>query len=233
MSKSKQAVFCFICAFIVIFLTTGCMASPQQKEFEVVGKGGSKSYIIDHDHSNPQGIGGIASADKSTGNILKPNEPVWTPQYQLPSDWQINLDNPEMSRRYTERSLPDELTIFSLGPSAENYSAEFTRDRLYAKMLCADTREKLFINCAKGFEKFKMKFENYEGFVLRYYGNWQSDTRQINEIFLTHQEKLIHIQTKGELYNIRPAILKMLETIEWQFQKVPSGNTLETEEKSL
>lgn len=166
-------------------------------------------------------------------NLLTPDRPIWVPYYQLPSDWQINLDNPENARSNYGQGLPAELKVFYLGAADQNPQISTLRDQYYQQVYCQEESAQNAINCAKGFTRTSESIDGFQAEILRYYGTWQDDSREVHEIFVNLNGQILHLTAEGDFQKILPALESLLQTIQWKQEKPSSGPAKEPEEMGL
>lgn len=168
-----------------------------------------------------------------TSNIWNPDQPVWTPSYDLPANWQIHLDNTENARSVEEQGLPAELKVFYLGFADQYLQPSALRDQLYQQVYCQQEDAQNAINCLKGFTKISQFIGEFQVEILHYYGTWQDDDREVNEIFVNHHGQILHLTAEGDFDRILPALESLLQTIQWKLEKPSIGSAQEPEETGL
>lgn len=166
-------------------------------------------------------------------NLLTPDHLIWTPYYELPPGWKINLDNPEKARSPGNQGLPAELRVFYLGDAEHNASPSSLRDNLYQQLFCQEQILEGGVNCAKGFVKISQSIAGFPVEILRYYGTWRDNQREVNEIYLNRNGQILHFTGEGDFPKILPALQLMLETIQWKLEKPSIGPAQEPEEIGL
>jgi hypothetical protein len=166
-------------------------------------------------------------------NILTPDQFIWVPHYRLPPDWQINLDNPENARSMNDQGLPAELKVFYLGSADQSPQPAALRDQAYQQVFCQEKDAQSSINCTRGFIKISEPIAGFQAELLRYYGTWRDDNREVNEIFLNHDGQILHITAEGDFQKTLPALESLLTTIQWKLEKPSTEPALQSEEMGL
>lgn len=190
------------------------------------------SGCSDSDKGDSAVVPTVADVDPEISNVLTSDRSIWIPYYQLPSDWQINLDNPEIARSKVEQGLPGELKVSYLGPAEQNLPLATLRDQAYQQVYCQGDGQGI-INCTKGFSKTTDSIAGFQTESVRYYGTWQSESREVHEIFVNREGQILHLTTEGEFSKILPALESLLQTIQWKLEKPSVDAAQQPEEMGL
>jgi len=160
----------------------------------------------------------------TNGNVLRQDQAVWTPDYLLPTGWESDSQQKNLLRHQVAAGWPESLEFYYLGQADLLSPIKDLRDQAYERVFCQDQALQSFVNCQKGFTKFSLTIKGLAAEGFRYYGNWQDQQREVNEIFLNQNGKILHFSAEGDWQKIEPVLGDLLQTLQWSLE-VPSLKT--------